>query len=114
MRFFAMESGLQRPNRLGLIEPKGQRYLYARWLNVVFMPLVAFDDNGNRLGSGAGFYDRALAFRRLRRHWRGPLLIGLAFSAQQVESITATAQDIPLDAVITERGWRFFPEQAQR
>jgi 5-formyltetrahydrofolate cyclo-ligase len=92
----------------GLFEPAGYNSVKARWLNIVLLPLVAFDRNGNRLGSGAGFYDRALAYRRLRRYWRGPLLVGLAFDVQEIDSIEATVHDIPLDAVITESGWRFF------
>ena len=54
---------------------------------------------------GAGYYDRAL--RHLRdgsRRWRRPRLVGLAFACQQVESIVASAWDVPLDVVVTEHG----------
>ena len=35
----------------------------------------------------SGFYDRTLAFRRLRQHWRGPRLVGLAYSFQVVPQV---------------------------
>jgi 5-formyltetrahydrofolate cyclo-ligase len=76
----------------------------ARWLNLVLVPLVAFDDQGNRLGMGAGFYDRHFAFLRHRRAWRRPLLIGLGFELQCVPALPATPHDVPLFGVVTERG----------
>jgi 5-formyltetrahydrofolate cyclo-ligase len=75
-----------------------------RWLDLVLVPLVGFDARGNRLGMGAGFYDRHFAFLRHRRAWRRPLLVGLAFEAQRVERIPAAGHDVPLWAVVTERG----------
>jgi 5-formyltetrahydrofolate cyclo-ligase len=108
MRFIAADSGPLRPNRIGILEPTGHRQLGARWMNIMLLPLVAFDHRGTRLGNGAGYYDRALAFRARRRQWRGPLLLGLAFSAQAMEHIDREAHDIPLDGVVTEKGLVFF------
>jgi 5-formyltetrahydrofolate cyclo-ligase len=110
MRFIAVNSGPLRRNRLGIDEPTGQHSRSARWMNIILLPVVAFDARGNRLGSGAGFYDRALAFRVLRRHWRGPLLLGLAFSAQGVDHIDHEPHDIPLDGVISEKGLTLFAQ----
>jgi 5-formyltetrahydrofolate cyclo-ligase len=76
----------------------------ARWLDIVLVPLVAFDDAGNRLGMGAGFYDRHFAFLRHRSAWRRPLLIGLGFELQRVARLTARPHDVPLFGVVTERG----------
>ena len=101
MRFVEL-TGRQRPNRLGIAEPEGSRMIGARWLDVVFLPLVGFDACGVRLGMGGGFYDRAFAFRRWRTAWHAPRLIGLAYAFQQVESLTAAAHDVRLDAVVTE------------
>jgi 5-formyltetrahydrofolate cyclo-ligase len=101
MRFVEL-TGRQRPNRLGIAEPEGSRMLGTRWLDVVFLPLVGFDACGVRLGMGGGFYDRAFAFRRWRTAWHAPRLIGLAYAFQQVESLTAAAHDVRLDAVVTE------------
>ncbi|MEX0735578.1 MAG: 5-formyltetrahydrofolate cyclo-ligase [Steroidobacteraceae bacterium] len=75
-----------------------------RWLDLVLVPLVGFDDRGNRLGMGAGFYDRHFAFLKHRRAWRRPILIGLAFDVQRVDRLAEAAHDVPLWGVVTERG----------
>jgi 5-formyltetrahydrofolate cyclo-ligase len=103
MQFVAMSSR-QRSNRLGIAEPEGSRIIGARWLDVVFLPLVGFDSRGVRLGTGGGYYDRAFAFRRWRAAWHTPPLIGLGYSFQQVEQIIPAAHDVLLDAVVTEKG----------
>jgi 5-formyltetrahydrofolate cyclo-ligase len=54
---------------------------------------------------GAGFYDRYFAFLRTRPASRRPQLIGIAYSFQQVVSLTPQPWDVPLDAVVTEKGW---------
>ena len=66
--------------------------------DIVLTPLVAFDDALNRLGQGAGHYDRA--FARTPDAWR----LGVAWSAQQLLMIAADPWDMPLHAVVTERG----------
>jgi 5-formyltetrahydrofolate cyclo-ligase len=92
-------------NRFGIPEPSlQQRNITMPWaLDIIFLPLVAFDTHGNRLGMGGGFYDRTLAFRRHRNHWQGPKLIGLAHDFQCVSTLPKQPWDIPLDAVITEQ-----------
>jgi 5-formyltetrahydrofolate cyclo-ligase len=80
-------------------------------IDLIFMPLVAFDEYGNRLGMGGGYYDRTLAFKRLRRHWRGPKLIGLAHELQRVDQLPTEPWDIPMDAVITEQNIYHFPRK---
>jgi 5-formyltetrahydrofolate cyclo-ligase len=103
MQFVAM-SGRHRSNRLGIAEPEGSQIIGARWLDVVFLPLVGFDSSGVRLGTGGGYYDRAFAFRRWRKVWHTPQLVGLAYSFQQLERIIPAAHDVLLDAVVTEKG----------
>jgi len=93
-----------RSNRLGITEPEGMSLIAARGLDVVFLPLVGFDARGVRLGTGGGYYDRAFAFRRWRKVWHTPQLVGLGFALQQVEAITPAAHDVLMDAVVTERG----------
>jgi 5-formyltetrahydrofolate cyclo-ligase len=101
---FVQMSNRQRSNRLGIAEPEGSQIIGARWLDVVFLPLVGFDSRGVRLGTGGGYYDRAFAFRRWRRVWHTPQLVGLAYSFQQLEEIIPAAHDVLLDAVVTEKG----------
>ncbi len=104
MRFVPMH-GRWEYNRLGIAEPQGSETLAARWLDVVFLPLVGFDRRGVRLGTGGGFYDRAFAFRHLRRVWHAPRLVGLGYAFQEVDRIDAAAHDVLMDAVVTEEGF---------
>lgn len=95
-----------RANRFGIPEPqvKAAELVRAQELDLVMMPLVAFDTHGNRLGMGGGYYDRSLAFLGHRRHWRRPHLLGLAYDFQRVDATLPTdAWDVPLAAVATER-----------
>ena len=94
------------PNRLRISEPglDVRHILPLPQLDVILTPLVAFDDSGQRLGMGGGFYDRTLA------HWRthGPYPIGLAHECQQVETIPTEAWDVPLPEIITPgKVWRW-------
>ena len=67
--------------------------------DIVLTPLVGFDRAGNRIGQGAGHYDRAFADHPYA--WR----VGLAWSVQEVDALTADPWDIPLHAIATEREW---------
>tara|TARA_Y100000815_G_scaffold161824_1_gene146792 strand:+ start:31924 stop:32511 length:588 start_codon:yes stop_codon:yes gene_type:complete len=71
---------------------------------LLLVPLSAFDAAGNRIGYGAGHYDRAIA--RLRAKGMRPRLVGIAFSCQEVEEVPAEPHDVPLDAILTEDGLR--------
>ena len=82
----------------GIDEPINGEPLPLTQHDVVLVPLVAFDDTGQRLGQGGGFYDRAIAAAGASR----PLLIGVAHAFQQVRSVPVEAWDMPLDAVVTE------------
>lgn len=91
-----------RLNRWGIAEPSLhlQQVIKPQQLDLVLMPLVGFDDRGNRIGMGQGFYDRAFAFRRGRQG--KPALAGLGHECQRVaEGITPSAWDVPLDALVT-------------
>lgn len=93
-------------NCYGILEPKlnVNDIIPTHALDIIFTPLVAFDEAGNRMGMGGGFYDRTLA------HWyrdyqtnkkTTPRPIGLAHDCQKVSSLTAQAWDIPLPEIIT-------------
>ncbi len=92
-------------NRFGIPEPAcSRRRRLPDWhLDLVLLPLVAFDANGNRLGMGGGFYDRTFARLASRRHWRRPRLIGIAHHFQQTDALPQQPWDVPLDAVVTDR-----------
>ena len=104
--------GPMRRNRFAIGEPLGGERLAPGSLDVALMPLVGFDDAGNRLGNGAGYYDRLLAWRRGRRG--SPVLVGIAFECQRCPPLEAMPHDVPLDAVITERGIQFFAHQGSQ
>ena len=72
----------------------------------LLVPLSAFDSEGNRIGYGAGYYDRAIA--SMRKNGHNPLLIGLAFDCQKVSSIPAEPHDQKLAMILTESGLRSF------
>ena len=94
------KSSSLRPNRFGIAEPVGRRT--PAWsLDLVLLPLVAFDRHGNRLGMGGGFYDRSFADRRSKP--RQPLLVGLAHAFQEVAELPTARHDVPLDAIATDR-----------
>jgi 5-formyltetrahydrofolate cyclo-ligase len=70
--------------------------------DLLFVPLAGFDRAGNRLGYGAGFYDRTLA--RLRA-MQPIIAIGVAYAVQELPAIPSEAYDQKLDYVLTEREW---------
>lgn len=73
---------------------------------ILLVPLSAFDATGNRIGYGAGHYDRAIA--RLLQKGMEPRLIGIAFDCQEVAEVPAEPHDVRLQAILTESGLRTF------
>jgi 5-formyltetrahydrofolate cyclo-ligase len=98
-----------RPNRFGIPEPcvSPRELVRAAALDLILMPLVGFDPQGNRLGMGGGFYDRSLDYLRGRRHWRKPHLVGLAYGFQRVDALPVNDWDVPLTAVVTDSATHF-------
>lgn len=85
------------PDALGL--PAPTQDVEVVFPDVVFVPLLAFDRRGGRLGQGGGFYDRTLAALRAR----GPVLaVGLAYAGQEVDHLVLEPHDQRLDAILTE------------
>jgi 5-formyltetrahydrofolate cyclo-ligase len=101
MRFFELGGPISR-GAYGILEPGGKRGLRVRELDIVFMPLVGFDAAGHRIGMGKGFYDRSLAHRIRQRHWRRPLLVGIAYDMQQVAALPHADHDVPMDLIVTD------------
>lgn len=98
MRFLAWDTeAVLSAGPFGLQQPHHDAVALAP--DIILTPLLAFDAKLDRLGQGAGYYDRAFAqFPEARR-------IGVAWSVQQVEALPTDAWDMPLHAVITEHGW---------
>ena len=71
---------------------------------LILVPAVAFDRAGNRLGNGAGWYDRLLSGLGRRPIGAGPLLVGIAHDFQLVEHLTAQPWDVPMHLVATPEG----------
>ncbi len=75
-------------------------------LDLVILPLIAFDKTGNRLGTGGGYYDRTFEFQRSVLNDdpnKKPKLIGLGYAAQEAEAVPADIWDLRLDGILTEK-----------
>lgn len=125
-------------NRYNILEPTYNAALEiaVEALDIVFVPLLAFDKKGNRLGSGAGYYDRTFAFLKSSQKTKTqnkskskskskikneseiknenekpskPKLIGLAYHWQQIEALQAFEHDVPLDGIVTENATLWIP-----
>tara|TARA_B100000780_G_scaffold134468_1_gene94232 strand:+ start:241 stop:786 length:546 start_codon:yes stop_codon:yes gene_type:complete len=82
-------------NNYGIPEPEIKKLVYP---DILFIPMVAFDKNLNRLGYGGGYYDRFI--ERLSRK-KKIIKIGLAISSQQIKKIPTNKYDQKLDYIIT-------------
>jgi len=87
--------------KFGTMRPTGEE----RVPSVLLVPLLAFDRFGHRLGYGGGYYDRTLSTLRDR------FALGCAYAVQQVDELPVAPCDVPLDAVVTERGVNFFKDR---
>lgn len=72
-------------------------------LDLVITPLVAFDNNGNRLGMGAGYYDRSFEFLQPDQQHKKPSLVGVGFEFQHIAPFKAEKWDVPLHYAATEK-----------
>jgi 5-formyltetrahydrofolate cyclo-ligase len=99
------------PNFYGIPEPRPIELIDPRALDLVLTPLVAFDKSGNRIGVGAGYYDRCFAFLLRRQHWFKPKLVGTAYALQRIDPIDPNPWDIPLWGAVTENCFEGFHRQ---
>lgn len=110
LTFAAMEKNTRLElNRYGIPEPVTSRrhHRQPQQLDLVLTPLVAFDEQGNRLGMGGGYYDRSFAFLRRRQHWCKPRMLGVAHDFQRVGKLPRQPWDVPLHGVFTDQ--QFYP-----
>jgi len=82
----------------GIREPKAEAAAVDP--DILLVPLLTFDRAGHRVGYGAGYYDLTIAALRARKT---VMAVGLAFAAQEVAAVPATARDARLDLVLTEK-----------
>ena len=92
-------------NEFGIDEPNclPEHWLKAEQMDLILLPLVAFDEQGNRMGMGGGFYDRSL--ENIRQLENPTQLIGLAHEIQKTDHLDVQSWDIPLDAIATENNF---------
>ena len=109
LRFRRLTGARLQTHKLGMSQPRVGVALRASAMDVVVLPLLAFDARGVRLGQGGGYYDRALSACRFR-----PYRLGLAYAKQQVDHLPAEPFDQPLDAVLTECGLQLFNRSLPR
>jgi 5-formyltetrahydrofolate cyclo-ligase len=103
MRFLAWELGQPLvAGPMGLKQPPADAPEVTP--DIIVTPLIGFDSRLGRLGQGAGYYDRV--FARYPDAWR----VGCAWSVQEVPAVPTDVWDVPLHAVITERGMLWHPE----
>ena len=88
----ALESG-----PFGTAHPSGRAAVVAP--DILLLPLIAFDATGQRLGYGAGYYDRTVAALRKER---GVTVIGVAYDEQEVAAVPVDGHDQSMDAVMTD------------
>lgn len=92
-------------NRFRILEPK-LKYHPRRpgWaMDLVMLPLVAFDAAGNRMGMGGGFYDRTFSYKLAPTGLQGAKLVGLAHDFQRVGELPVQPWDVPLLGIVTDR-----------
>ena len=81
--------------RHGIMEPRTQHTLSNDCIDAILVPGVGFDAQGGRLGRGGGFYDRFLASTR------PPIVIGICFDEQILDSVPREAHDQPMTVIVT-------------
>lgn len=87
------------PGPLGIVQPESGETLLASQFDLVFVPGLAFDLKGGRLGHGRGHYDRLLASARDDAR---VCKVGLAYEFQKVELIPMDENDVRMDVLLTE------------
>lgn len=100
MQHFLLEDGVRlRENAYGIPEPEGGTPVTTDALDVIFVPLLAFDQAGNRVGYGKGFYDRFLAHCR-----PDAVKVGLSFFPPVASWEDVFESDVRLDYCVTPEG----------
>lgn len=94
--FLLTDSTIIKVNEWGIPEPIDGIEIPASKIDVVFIPLLAFDEKGNRIGYGKGFYDRFLSQCK-----SDVIKVGLSFFSAEEEPLEVDPHDVPLDYCVT-------------
>ncbi len=88
------------PKTFNILEPKKEKIMEfdKKELDIVIVPGIVFDKNGNRIGHGYGYYDRFL--KTIKKE---TVKIGLAFDFQLIEKIPEEKHDVPMDIIVTDK-----------
>ncbi len=85
------------PGKFGIMEPRLADFNFDE-IELIFVPAIAFDINGHRIGYGGGYYDRLLSKKRINQY-----AIGVCFEFQLIEKIETSKWDMSVDLVVTEK-----------
>lgn len=103
-RKFHPQDALQ-PGIWGIMEPHADQPVVEP--DILFIPLLAFDRSGNRLGYGGGYYDRTLKQLRSEKLIQA---IGIGYAGQETEKVPTEAHDQKLDAILTDQEYLFITQ----
>jgi 5-formyltetrahydrofolate cyclo-ligase len=105
LHFYFINSNTEfKKNKFNIEEPviDNQNSISPEKLDLILIPIVAFDVHNNRLGRGLGCYDRALKSLKNKHFETKPTLVGLAYEFQRINNITSKSHDISMDYIFTE------------
>ncbi len=89
-------------NSYSILEPDSLQEIASDEIDIIFIPLLCFDKQGNRLGYGGGYYDKFL--NKYLSLNKSILTIGVAFSFQKYNKLPVSKFDVKLDYILTEKG----------
>ena len=87
-------------NKFGILEPKNSKKNIIP--DLIMVPLLAFDNNLNRIGYGKGYYDKSL--KKIYKIKKKTISLGIAYSFQKCSAIPVQKHDFKLDYIFTEQG----------
>lgn len=96
LRLYTSPEDLEVRGKYHIPEPTGERFTDYESIDIAFIPGMAFDERGHRLGRGKGYYDRLLAHPA----FRNILKVGVCFDFQQVAEVPFEAHDSLMDRIM--------------
>jgi 5-formyltetrahydrofolate cyclo-ligase len=94
-------------NQYHIYEPTVRHFFPVKNLELVLLPFVGIDKEGNRLGRGSGYYDKTFSF--VKRSFKSkPFLLGIGYECQKTDHLPHDAWDVKLNGVLTEHSLILF------